>query len=308
MKRISYQSFPVESLIKKYQNHRGKIKFLLGPTGVQWCSDDLLRKVKKEAEKRNIGIHLHLQESLYQQEYGYRTFGKSPLQHLDEIGFLGPEVSLAHSVWLSERDIKLLAESEASVVHNPSSNLRLFNGIAPVTRMIKQGVNVALGIDGTGINDEDDILQEIRLCSIIHRKPGMHKFDFYSKTLKPSKLLDMATVNGAQATGFADEIGSIKKGAKADLVLIDSNPIQDYISNVESAEEIIINWVKKNDIRTVIVDGDIVMQDNKFLQIDKKSMIKNLMESKKESELERMESLKEYRGYLKRFYEKWTEE
>ena len=122
-------------------------------------------------------------QSKYQRDYGYRIFNKSPLEHLSDLGFLGPEVSFAHSVWVSKEDITLLADSNSFVVHNPSSNLRLFNGVAPISYMLDKGVNVAIGIDGTGLNDDEDIFQEMRLCSIIHRKPGMKKFRLYERLI-----------------------------------------------------------------------------------------------------------------------------
>jgi cytosine/adenosine deaminase-related metal-dependent hydrolase len=292
-------------LHQKYNDFDGRIKLLLGPTGVQWCSDELLQRIKKESQKMKVGIHMHLQESKYQRDYGYKTFNKSPVEHLSDMGFLGPEVSFAHSVWVSKEDITLLAESNSYVVHNPSSNLRLFNGVAPIPYMLDKGVNVALGIDGTGLNDDEDIFQEMRLCSIIHREPGMKKYRLYKRTLKPSKILDLATIHGAIATGFADSIGSIRVGKRADLVLIKSSKMLQYFSSGIPIEEILINWGRNNQVDTVIIDGKIILENKKFVNIDKNKVIKKLSNNYSDIDTEVMQALNEYRDSLQKYYEKW---
>ena len=122
-----------------------RITVLLSPSNVQWVSDDFLQRAKEYATRYQTGIHIHLVESFYQKEYGIRTWSKTPVAHLDELGFLGPELSCAHSVWLTEADIDLLARSNTTVCHNASSNLRLKNGVAPVNAMVTGGVNVSIG-------------------------------------------------------------------------------------------------------------------------------------------------------------------
>ena len=115
-------------------------------------------------------------ESSYQKEYGLKAWGKTPVAHLQDLAFLGPELSCAHAVWLTGDDIQLLAQSETSVCHNASSNLRLKNGIAPVTEMAARGVNVAMGTDSTALNDDDDMVQEMRLVNHLHRHTTSHHY------------------------------------------------------------------------------------------------------------------------------------
>ena len=124
-----------ENLHRRYgSSPNSKISVLVSPSNVQWVSDDFLQHTKEYAQRFQTGIHIHLVESFYQKEYGLRTWSKTPVEHLNDLGFLGPEVSCAHAVWLTEGDIELMANSGATVCHNASSNLRLKNGIAPGER------------------------------------------------------------------------------------------------------------------------------------------------------------------------------
>ncbi len=163
-----------EGTYRKYgTDPTGRVRVLLSPSNVQWNSDDFLQRTKEYAARYNTGIHMHLSEAAYQKEYALRTWGKTPVAHLDELGFLGPEVSFAHAVWLTEADIDLLAGRGSTVCHNASSKLRLKSGVAPVNAMLARGVNVAMGTDSTSINDDDDLLQEMRLVAKLHRQPGI---------------------------------------------------------------------------------------------------------------------------------------
>jgi cytosine/adenosine deaminase-related metal-dependent hydrolase len=180
-----------EKLHDKYgADTAGKVTVLLSPSNVQWVSDDFLQRTKEYAVRYRAGIHMHLVESFYQKEYGLRAWSQTPVAHLAELGFLGPELSCAHAVWLTGDDMDLLAQSGVTVCHNPSSNLRLKNGVAPVNAMLAKVINVALGTDSTAINDDDDMLQEVRLASKLHREPGID-----APALSTHQALGMATIN-----------------------------------------------------------------------------------------------------------------
>jgi cytosine/adenosine deaminase-related metal-dependent hydrolase len=304
LRRVNNYFIVFKTLYDKYQDFEGRVKLQLGPAGVQWCSDELLQRIRDEAERYGVGIHMHLQESRYQRDYGFRLFDKSPLEHLADLDFLGSDISFAHSVWMTEKDIGILAGTGAVVVHNPSSNLRLFNGVAPIVSMIDMGVEVALGIDDTGINDDEDIFQEMRLCSLIHRSPGVMNYERYLKNLCPSKILDMATTGGARASGFGDKIGEIKKDAYADLVLVDMKEIPFDVIPRMSVEDLLVGWVKGRDVDTVIINGEIVMKGNKVVKLDKSKVVGTLKESIKNLEAPTPE-MEEYKDYIARYYEIW---
>ena len=139
---------------------------------------------------------------------------------------LGPDVSLGHAVWLKDRDMEICAETGTSVCHNASSNLRLRVGILPAARMLEKGVNVSIGMDGTTLNDDEDMLQELRLVSKLHRAPrGLE----YTACPTPFDVLTMGTVNGARSVTMESEIGKLEPGRKADVVLIDDAFARPYL-------------------------------------------------------------------------------
>ena len=195
-----YLSLCAELLDRK-QSDRTRI--FISPHNVHWCSDSLLREIKDFATRHSTGVHIHVPETVYQRMYGSRHWGKTPLAHLYDLGFLGPEVSCAHGVWLTDSDMDLLAETGTAICHNPSSNLRLKSGIAPVNRMLEKGVTVAIGIDEAGINDDNDMLQEMRLAQKVHRVPGVS-----SASPTSHQILRLSTVNGAKVTLF-DRVGTL---------------------------------------------------------------------------------------------------
>ena len=250
----------------------GRVRVLLSPANVQWNSDDFLLRCKEAAASLDTGIHMHLVESSYQKDYGIRTWGKTPVAHLHDLEFLGPEVSFAHAVWLTDADIELLADAGATVCHNASSNLRLKNGIAPVNPMLARGVNVAMGTDSTAINDDDDLLQEMRLVSKLHRQPGLEQ-----PAITSEQVLAMATRNAAAPTGFAGEIGALEPGRRADLVLINLNALEDpYLDPGLPPVELVLGRAKAQDVAAVIVDGEVMLRDGRHLRADKAEVAREL--------------------------------
>ena len=251
---------------RQYHNHQsGKVRALLSPANVQWNSDEFLLRAKEHAARYQTGIHMHLVESAYQKDYGMRTWGKTPVAHLQELEFLGPELSFAHAVWLTDGDIELLSDAGATVCHNASSNLRLKNGIAPVNPMLARGVNVAMGTDSTAINDDDDLLQEMRLVSKLHRQPGID-----APAITAAQVLAMATVNAAVPTGFAGDIGALEPGRRADLALIRLDRLEDpYLEPDTPPLEVVLGRAKTQDVAAVIVDGEVLLQDGAHRRVDK---------------------------------------
>ena len=194
----------------------GDAVLLLGPSGPVWCSDDLFRNIAAFADAYGVGVTSHVLESPYEKSFGPLAYdGAETVPALDGFGVLGPRFLLAHGCQLSRADADLLAARGASVVTNPGSNLRLHNGVAPVTMLLEAGVNVAVGTDSTTIGDRDDLLDELRLLRALQRRKGARE-----GAIPPATLARMATVNGAKAIGRPD-LGAIAVGSSADLVLID---------------------------------------------------------------------------------------
>ena len=279
-----------------------RVRITLAPSNVHRCSDELLLAVKELAAKYETGIHIHLQETVYQRLYGETAWGKTPLQHLHDLGFLGPEVTCGHSVWATEEDIDILAATGTSVCHNPSSNLRLQSGIAPVGRLLEAGVKIALGSDEAGLNDDKDLFQEMRLALKLHRVPGM-------ENIPPSsaQVFRMATVNGAYASWFGDRIGTLQVGKRADLVLLDLRNIEEpFLDPDVSMIDALVHRGRSIDVDTVIVEGEVVMRNRVLTKVDKENLYRELKQALdrplQSDEVERREMGRRLEPYVREFY------
>lgn len=201
------------------QHHRPEQGLYLaaGPTGFQLCSDALLEGCAALAERYDLCCHTHLLETKAQQLLAYERYGVSGVAHLKEIGFLGPKTSLAHCVWLDQPDIELLAATGATVVHNPLSNLRLGSGLAPLLKYAQAGVNVSFGCDGSASNDGQDLLEAIKIGTLLHNTTDFE----YRHWLSLRTAVSMASLGGTRGLGLQDQVGSLAVGQQADLVLYD---------------------------------------------------------------------------------------
>lgn len=249
-------------LYKSWHNGAGgRIKVMVGPHAPYTCSPGYLRKVVELARELNVGIHIHIAESADEVEESLKNYGKSPVRHIYDLGLFDIPTVAAHCVHLSDEDIEILAENKVSVVNNPTSNLKLASGFAPVEKMIKKGINVALGTDGPSSNNNLNMFEEINLAAIINKSVN------HDATSIPAiTAIKMATVNGAKALGLEREIASIEVGKKADLIIIDTQKPHFYPRhNIISA---LAYSAQASDVKTVIVDGKIIMEDYEIKTID----------------------------------------
>ncbi len=236
------------------------VRILLSPSGYHWADEHTLRRIVDTARDNNMGIHTHVLETVYQRLYANRTSGQSPVQRLADIGMVGPGVSYAHCVWVTEDDIRILAESGTGVSHNASSNLRLHSGIAPVRAMLDAGVNVGVGTDSVGINDDDDMLQEIGLSQRLHRVPGLD-----DRHVTPGEMLHMATLGGAKALTLDDHIGSLEPGKRADIVMLNWDRVSyPYLDSELDPLEVLVTRARGRDVRTVLIDGRVVYNNGEY--------------------------------------------
>jgi len=297
-----------ESLHRRFEDDpSGMVSVLLSPANLHWVTDETLLRTKELAKSHNTGIHIHLVESAYQKEYGYKTWGKTPIAHLQDLSFLGPELSCAHSVWLTDDDIALMAQSDTTVCHNASSNLRLKNGIAPVTAMAARGVNVAMGTDSTALNDDDDMVQEMRLVNHLHRLPGIKE-----PAVNAHQVLKMATINAARPTFFHERIGALETGRRADMVILDHASLEGpYLDPDLNVVDALINRGKTRDIKTVIIDGRVVLKDGEFPGLSKADVVQELKDRfshpMDSATLERRSMVNRLAPYVERFYESWNQ-
>jgi cytosine/adenosine deaminase-related metal-dependent hydrolase len=300
----AYLSF-FETLYRKLNQPRDPmVRVLLSPTNVHWSTEKLLTGVRDYAARYDTGIHIHVVESVYQKLIGLKLYGKTPTQHLNDLGFLGPEVSFAHGVWVNEEDMELMAQKGVTLCHNPTSNLRLKSGIAPVAYLLSRGVNVALGTDSSAINEDEDLLQEMRLAHKLHRPPG-----FNTPSLSSHQVLKMATVNGARATLFED-VGALEKGKRADAVMVKlEGLVEPYLDPSMSIVDALVYRARAADVDTVVINGLVQLRGGQFTQIDEIGVLRELKKALSrpltDAEKERAGVVVELMPYIRRFYESW---
>jgi cytosine/adenosine deaminase-related metal-dependent hydrolase len=182
-------------------------------------------------------------------------------------------LTLGHGVWTCEDDLDGIAATGTHICHNCSSNFRLRSGIAPLNRFIKKQINVGLGIDEAGINDDRDMLQEMRLVLNVHRVPGVHAVDVPS----PDQVLHMATAGGAATTPFAGRIGTLEVGKQADLVLIDFDKVAfPYLDPDTPILDAVLHRATRSAVDAVMIAGEVVYAGGKFTRIDRDAILEQL--------------------------------
>lgn len=263
-----------ETLYRKYEGS-DRVRIQLAPTNLHWCSDRCLSMVRDYADRYDVPIHMHLLESAFQRQYAKRRTSGSAVRHLRELGLLSPRMTLGHGVWLTDADIGMIAESGTRICHNPSSNLRLRSGIAPINRYRQLGVPVALGLDEAGINDDKDMLQEMRLALNLHRVPGMD-----DSVPTPDDVFCMCTEHGAETTGFGTTIGALDIGRAADMVLMDWKQIAyPYLDAAVPPLHGIVQRAKKSGVDAVMIGGEMVFEGGRFTRIDKAKVLEEIARS-----------------------------
>ncbi len=271
----------------------------------------LLQKVKSKADELDkIPIHIHTLQTPIQKAFRLEKYGKSLLAHLDDLGLVDENLVLGHAVFLNNSDIELLASEKGSVTHHPSCNLAVRNGIAPVYFLYKAGVNVSLGIDDKGINDDEDPFMEMRMIYYLHRIAG---FDLVNTPpLSSFDVLQMATVNAARVCNFTGVIGALKSGMKADLLLVDLGRIMEnpWVSPHWNVVDLFIHRGKGTDVNTVMVNDNIVIENHKFCNIDldlvydeiRKQIKKGIHPEQKAF----AENLQKIKPFCQSWYKRWS--
>lgn len=254
----------ISSFYEEFNNTcDGRVFASFAPHSMYTNSVEYLSEVGALAKKYDPLIHIHLSETKKELEDSLSKYGKTPVEIFDEVGLLSEKTIAAHCVWLTDEDIALLKKRKVNVVHNPSSNLKLASGVAPIDRLIKEGINVSLGTDGASSNNHLDLFKEMHLASLVQKGAT-----FDPKALSKEDALRMATINGAKALGLDDKLGSIEEGKLADLILLDMDKVNHYPKN-----NILSNLVYSSygsDVSTVIINGKIVMEDKVIKTIDVK--------------------------------------
>ncbi|WOD41678.1 amidohydrolase [Nodosilinea sp. E11] len=203
------------AIVAEFHDPDNGIYIGVGPTGFHRCSDELLAGCRELSDRYQLCYHTHLLETRAQKRLAQERYGISAVQHLQNLGCLTPRTSVAHGVWIDEKDIEILASAGSTLVHNPVSNLRLGSGLAPILKCLQGGLNVAIGCDGAASNDAQNMLEAIKLGTILHTVTDSD----YENWLTPEQALHMATAGGAKGVNLGDRTGTLAPGMDADLVL-----------------------------------------------------------------------------------------
>ena len=303
---IAEQVAVLEQFIATWHNtENGRLRCLVGPSGIHWCSQKLLEDCRDLADRYGTGMHLHAVETELQARIINDALGQSGIRYLDQLGILRPGTSLAHTIWLEDGDLPILARTGTTVVHNPISNLRLGSGRFPLRAALKQGVAVALGSDGSASNDTQNMFGVLKLTGLMHNQPYLD----YKNWPQAAEILAMATSGGSTALGlasapaqysssarargatialenetymqlpesaFANAPGQIAPDQLADLVLIDLDsdaflPLHDPYLHLVYCEHGV-------SVDTVIVNGEVVVERSKVTNVDEQALRREIRE------------------------------
>jgi len=262
-----------EKFLKRWQGDP-LIHAAVAPHSMYTCSQKTLQDSAALARKYNAPILIHVGETKKELNDSREKNGTTPVQYLDKLGILGPDVLAAHCVWADETDRKILAQRQVGCVHNPSSNMMLASGVAPVIEERAAGVAVGLGTDGpAGSNNALNLMEEMDLAAKLQKITKMDPLALGAKV-----VVEMATIEGARALHMEKEIGSLEAGKKADLILIgldapNAVPMYDVYAQLAYA-------LKGSDVETVIIGGRVVMRDRKLLTMDEPAVIAKAKEFK----------------------------
>ncbi len=263
-----------EKFLKKWQGDP-LIHAAVAPHSIYTCSQKTLQDAAALARKYHAPILIHTGEMKKEWDDSEKQNGMSPVQYLDKIGILGPDVVSAHCIYVDEADQKTLAQRQVGCVHNPSSNMMLASGVAPVAAMRTAGVAVGLGTDGpAGSNNDLDLMEEMDLAAKLAKITKMDPLALNAKA-----VVEMATIEGARALHMEKEIGSLESGKKADFIIISLDepnavPMYDLYAQLAYA-------LKGSDVETVVIGGRVVMRDRKLLTVKEEEVMAKAREYKK---------------------------
>jgi 5-methylthioadenosine/S-adenosylhomocysteine deaminase len=249
------------NFLNRWKGKNERITPAIAPHAPYTVSPEHLVQAIRAARNFDVPLTIHLAETQTEVKDVQQRYNATPVQHLENLGFLDPRVFAAHVVWPNQSEIALLAKRGVGVIHNPDSNLKLASGFAPIPAMLKAGIKVGLGTDGAASNNSLDMWKAIRLTALIHKGTTLDPTAVPAKT-----VLRMATLGGAEALGLADKIGAIKVGLQADLIQVHLQephllPLYDVISHLVYAAD-------AQDVDTVIVNGQVLMYKREMLTVD----------------------------------------
>lgn len=257
----------VQNLIRDWHgSENGRLQYALTPRFLLSCSKELLYDVKALSQEKKLLIHTHAAESREEIKLIARQTGAGNIEYFCDIGLTGPNLCLAHCIWITEDEMNLLQRTETKVLHCPSANLKLASGIAMVPEMLAKGITVSLGADGAPCNNNLDIFTEMRLAALIQK----YRLED-PRALPAQRVVEMATIEGARTIGQDYDLGSLELGKKADIAILDLNTVHSQPANNIYAQ--LVYSARAENVDTVLVDGKIVMQQRELRTLDEDELL-----------------------------------
>ena len=249
------------AFVEKWQGISDRIIPILGPHSNYTLNLAQLKQTRSLADELGVGLSIHMAESPYEKQYALEKYKSSSVLLYNSIGFLDGDTIAAHMVVPSQEEIRLLREKKIGVIYNPTSNMKTAAGVAPIVEMLEAGVKIGLGTDGAASNNDLDMWEEMRLATLLQKVKHMNP-----EVLPASKILAMATREGAKAIGLSKEIGTLEAGRWADIIQVSTGdvhffPMYDLISHLVYVSD-------EQDVTSVVVAGKILMRDRRLLTLD----------------------------------------
>lgn len=254
---------------EKYNYEGSKIKVYVSAHAPYSCGPETIQLCVDLAKELNTGIHIHLSETLQEDKIIRERYGKTGTEYLNDLHVFDVPVVLAHGIYISDNDLEILKGVRGGISHNPISNCKLSSGICDVTKLRKNGISVGLGTDGIGSTTTLDMFEEMKTAAYLQKINTMEP-----TSIKAYDILKMATIEGARVLGLENEIGTIEVGKKADMIFINTDKTHLYPENDLCTN--LVYSANGADVDTVMIDGKIVMQNRKLLDINEKHVKKNV--------------------------------
>ena len=290
-----------QELAEEIQQKRVDVQ--LHPVGGQWCSDQALCEMRDYARKHGMRIHMHLLETKYQRIYSEKRWGKTMVSHMEDLGVLGPWLTIAHGIWLTAKDRRLLRDKRVKTVTNPSSNLRLGSGIFPLREMLDERIPCAVGLDGCSLDDDQDYGREFRLALHNPAIPGIRG------QITPREIWNMAYQAGVQAVGSGLSPGRLQKGDLADFICFDGKVLDGpYASESLTWEEKILQRGSRMSVAAVYCGGKLIVERGKSCSGKEDQAAKRVGQFAQEKAKQGQPANEKLIHKIARFYTEWEEE
>lgn len=255
-----------------FDGRAGRLRYMISPSAPQRCTVDLLETCSALALEHGVPFHTHVLETKTQAVTGAEMFGTTLIRYLHDLGLLNRNVTIAHSVWVDDDQMALMAAAGCSMVHNAISNQKLGAGVAPVRRLIDSGVTVALGTDGASSNDTLRIFDVMRVAALMHSATGPD----YSQWLSATDILKAATIGGARSAMLERETGSFEVGKKADLIALRTDTLA--FTPLNDVHRQLVYCENGSSLDLVIVNGEIVVRAGRLTRFDEDDILAEVRE------------------------------